>query len=54
MESQPSPNVDAAKKRGNEDETLVEERKSAENSEEEESGSIPDEIELQQNQKEIN
>jgi hypothetical protein len=47
MESQPSPSIGTAKKRGNEDETLVEERKSAENSEEDESGSIPDEIELQ-------
>lgn len=33
--------------RGNEDETIVEERKSDENTEEEESESIPDEIEQQ-------
>ena len=46
MESQPSPEPQSSKKRGNDDETLMEERKSAEVSEEDQSESIPDEIEL--------
>jgi hypothetical protein len=49
MDSQPSPQASMSKKRGNEDETMMEERKSHDNSEEDESGSIPDEIELNQN-----
>ena len=49
LDSQPSPEASVSKKRGNEDETMMEERKSHENSEEDESGSIPDEIELNQN-----
>ena len=49
LDSQPSPEANISKKRGNEDETMMEERKSHDNSEEDESGSIPDEIELNQN-----
>lgn len=44
--SQPSPDGTVKKRRGNEDETIIEERKSGGNSEEDESGSIPDEIEM--------